>query len=272
MIKSRKEEYDDLGLEPFSFRWKLQRNFRHSNRSANWHNNIEIQYCNEGEGYVIIDGVRHNIYAGDIVVANSNALHFTATDSYLTYSVIIIDTKFCEEIGISPSENIFETKFRNEKIAKLFKEISKTYQKYADPCYLAKQKILILKLLVELRENHFLGLKENVYKGTSFESVKKVMNFIHSNYNRTFSLDELSTAMNVNKYNIIKNFRKYTGFTVMAYTNHYRCTQAKILILDGTPVHEAARLCGFNNMSFFTKTFKECIGALPSNYKVSKRI
>ena len=51
--------------------------------TANWHHNIEIQLCCEGSGFVILDGVRTEIGAGDIVVANFNTIHFTGTDDYI---------------------------------------------------------------------------------------------------------------------------------------------------------------------------------------------
>ena len=46
--------------------------------------------------------------------------------------------------------------------------------------------------------------------------------------------------------------------------NEYRCMKAAEYISDGKSVSKAASPCGFDNNSFFTKTFKRYIGALPS--------
>ena len=39
--------------------------------TANWHNNIEIQICCEGSGYVILNGARSEIGVGDIVAVTT---------------------------------------------------------------------------------------------------------------------------------------------------------------------------------------------------------
>ncbi|MBR6603969.1 MAG: AraC family transcriptional regulator, partial [Clostridia bacterium] len=46
----------------------------------------------------------------------------------------------------------------------------------------------------------------------------------------------------------------------------YRCKKASELISEGLSVSEAALKCGFSNMSFFTRTFREYIGCLPSKF------
>ena len=46
-----------------------------------------------------------------------------------------------------------------------------------------------------------------------------------------------------------------------------RCKESKRLIKEGMSVSAAALSCGFENMSYFTKTYKKYMGALPSDGK-----
>ena len=95
--------------------------------------------------------------------------------------------------------------------------------------------------------------------------------FIQEHYAERITLDDIATILYIDKYNLARKFKEQTGKTIINYTNEIRCDNAKRLILEGIPVHEAARLCGFNNMSFFTKTFKKHTGKTPSAYKSAHR-
>ena len=46
------------------------------------------------------------------------------------------------------------------------------------------------------------------------------------------------------------------------YINFYRCTKASAHISEGMSVSAAAEKCGFNNIPFFTKTFKNGKGEI----------
>lgn len=46
--------------------------------------------------------------------------------------------------------------------------------------------------------------------------------------------------------------------------NAVRCRNANTFILSGLSISEAAYRCGFENMSYFSKTFKKYVGELPS--------
>ena len=56
---------------------------------------------------------------------------------------------------------------------------------------------------------------------------------------------------------------------------HWHASEARIRLYadsltrlrDGERINESARRCGFTNMSFFTKTFRQYVGCLPSEYK-----
>ena len=235
--------------------------------TANWHHNIEIQLCCEGSGFVILDGVRTEIGAGDIVVANCNTIHFTGTDDYIKYHCIIIDNDFCISSGIDCSDIQFQNVFKNMTIMNSVIETVQTYKNPDDICYKAKLQCLILKILIEIRTYHTKSISVSKYDNKYFKEVKDTILYIQNNYDKKISLDELSKVTYIDKYTLSKKFKEFTGITIVDYINNYRCKIALSMIQNGEQIGDAAKLCGFNNISFFTKTFKKYTGNLPSFYK-----
>ena len=89
MITTRHEEYIELENKlPFRLGIQLNRNLHCLSTSANWHENLEIQICNSGNGYVLLDGEKKIFSENDIVVINSNVIHYTSTENTLTYSCL----------------------------------------------------------------------------------------------------------------------------------------------------------------------------------------
>ena len=138
-------------------------------------------------------------------------------------------------------------------------------------CRVANLKKYAIELMIELRTKHTQGTPASTFKNSSFSTVKEAITYIQKNFTTHFSLDDMATALFIDKCNLIKKFKRHTGNTIIKYTNTLRCEKAKLLIAAGTPIFEAARSCGFNNMSYFTKTFKSYLGKKPSDYKPSSR-
>ena len=101
----------------------------------------------------------------------------------------------------------------------------------------------------------------------NFETVKSVITYIREIYNKKITLDEISKAVLCDKYALCREFKRLTGQTIIENLNNYRCINAMRFLNEGYTVAKAAELCGFDNLSFFTKTFKKYIGKLPSEYK-----
>ena len=234
---------------------------------ANWHHNIELQLCCEGSGFLILDGVRTEIGVGDIVAVNCNTIHFTGTDDYIKYHCIIIDNDFCISSGIDCSDIQFENTFKNPLIMNSIIETVEIYKNPDDICYKAKLQYLILKILIEIRTYHTKSISVPKYDIKFFKEVKDAILYIQSNYDKKITLEELSKETYIDKYTLSKKFKEFTGITIVNYINNYRCKMALSMIQNGEQINNAARLCGFNNISFFTKTFKKYTGNLPSFYK-----
>lgn len=121
-------------------------------------------------------------------------------------------------------------------------------------------------------ENHLIQNNVKITPNKAFDKVKETIKYIRKNYNKKISLDQLSKHVHIDKFTLCHNFKKATSQTIVQYINNYRCQKAVNFLENGYSVFEASAMCGFENPSFFTKTFKKYIGILPSKYLLKRNI
>lgn len=270
MTDIRYDEYSRSkdGL-PFDLRRKIFRSAEVRSAEANWHENIELQRCVSGKGVVIIDGQPTEFSVGNIVAVSSGAIHYTGTAEELVYDVLILDPTFCRQAGFEPSGLLFKPHINDAELDGIFDEITQVYEAPSDICRQARLQILTLRLMILLIERHCDTLPR-IDTIPSSETVKSTIRFIRENYSRKLSLDEIAANVYTDKYVLSRTFKALTKQTIVTFINQYRCRKAMELISSGTSVSEAAFLCGFTNMSFFTDTFRRYLGVLPSAFKKNK--
>jgi len=237
----------------------------------NWHDNLELKLCLEGEGYIILNGEKCIIKKDDIAVINSNVIHDITSDTYAEFRCLVIMSDFCKSATIDHTQFVFEPLFQSKVIRDLMLEIGTIYKNKDNICRIPMLQTAVLQILIELRQHHTISQSNTIQNPNSFEGVKQTIKYVRENYPQKISLDLLAQNAAVDKYSLSKNFKVLTGQTIVQYINNYRCKKAIEFIMDGIPINEAAILCGFNNMSFFTKTFKSYLGKKPSDYKPSSR-
>ena len=267
-METRYEEYHSEGpLMPCIPFLHIQRSVHRPNQATNWHDNPEIQLCVEGEGFVLLDGERHPFQAGDLIVVNSNQVHFTGTDTALTYHCLILDDTFCRMANLPYQQFRFATRFQDEEIKNSILSVVELYQGPEDPCKVTKLQIEVAKLLIALRLRHTVATQPKPRNTSAAEGVRSAIRYLRGHFAEQISLDALSREVYMEKHNLCKAFKRLTGQTVVEYLNNYRCEKAKEFLATGKTVSETALLCGFHNMSYFTKTFKAYTGKRPSTYK-----
>ena len=191
-MKLRHEEYADTpGREPFILNDNITRTATLCSESQNWHENIEIQFCKAGEGGVLIDGKRYSFSKGDIVLINSDAIHYTFSNTSLVYACIIVSADFCKQMGIDHHRLSFVPLLQNEKLAEAFEEICDMYKK-DDPLRVAMLSQLLLKLLIEIVSGYSSVKHEIGAEQKELITVKKVLLYIRENYNSKITLDSIS--------------------------------------------------------------------------------
>lgn len=248
---------------PILFHLDLQK--RKSFSHIHWHENIEILFFEKGKGEVFIDEHIVKAEAGDIVVINSEEMHSTrtTTDNNVIYLCLIIDKNFCEQVGFPVEEqhicNLIKDREIFEKINAIKNELNYKNEFYM-PAVMAK----IIEILTEFyRKYPFKNTK--IKENKNIEMVKKSIGYIKKHINEQISVGDIAVYTGYSKYHFCRCFKEVTGMTVNSYITGIKIDYAKeILENKKISVSEVSEMCGFSDISYFTKIFKKYTGMLPS--------
>lgn len=230
----------------------------------NWHTNLEVLFCLSGRGTVKVETVEYAFEAGEVFVINSNMLHSIYTDTAITYDCLILDRDFCSSNGVPTDNILFREKIRDPRLAEQFGAVKQAYA-HEGICRAARLRAAVLELLILLRENYTVCEHTDMPDTRlKTERIKRAMVYIRCNMSRPLTLEEIAKEAGISKYYFTREFRHIAGQTLFEYINVVRCKEAKRLISEGMTVSAAAQVCGFDNLSYFTRTYKKCIGDLPA--------
>lgn len=242
---------------------------KYTNCNVNWHENIEILFFIEGTGQVFCDLNTTDVKAGDIFVINSNSVHYVITDNVINYYCLIVDSEYCFSNDIDANHIIFTNLIRNTEAKSKFLKIIAEY-KCQEKYKTTGIRLAVLDLLVFLCRNHSKRSegKQIAQRSKTIENIKTAIGYIKANFNKNLTVDKLAFEVGLSKYYFAREFKKVTAQTVVTYINMIRCEHAKKLLAQKNyTVGEICKMVGFENFSYFSKTFKNTIGILPSEYR-----
>ena len=105
-------------------------------------------------------------------------------------------------------------------------------------------------------------------KVNSSHAVDAAILFIQQHYRENICLEDLLSVTNYCKSHFIRLFKSTTGYKFTDYVNHYRIEKSCLdLIYTDKNITEIAIENGFNNIQYFSKTFKDYMRCTPMQYK-----
>jgi two-component system response regulator YesN len=137
------------------------------------------------------------------------------------------------------------------------------FQKY-DTIYDIKNWIedIFEKLINELKSQQI----DEIYT----DITKKAIEYIHANYQRNISLNEVAEYIGINSSYLSRVFKEDCGKGFVEYLNMRRVEKARLLIEMGNfKLKEIVKEVGFSNYNYFFKVFKEILGMTPQEYESS---
>ncbi|MHC4069267.1 MAG: helix-turn-helix domain-containing protein [Planctomycetota bacterium] len=117
--------------------------------------------------------------------------------------------------------------------------------------------------------NEFIELVYSSQDSKKLTQIGPAINYIEANYDKAMTLEEIARASYLSVSRLAHVFREQMGMTMIDYLTSVRIEKAKQLLL-ATDLNctEVCFKVGYNNQSYFTRTFKELVGMTPRRFRV----
>lgn len=234
--------------------------------------NYYIIYVVSGNGYVCTENNKY-------LVGDNQAVFLDLSKPYKYYSYkknpweflwILFDGKDSEwyyKTICNKNQSVFSLD-THSLIPEYLKKIYDCCEK-KDPFAEIRTSNYIDCILTELYIESIKGTGSKTTEEIGYpNTVKIVMDFIEQNYFRKITLEELSAITYLSPYHLLRQYKKYTGYTPLEYTNKHRLDLSKKLLLEPElTLEQIALSVGFCSHSYFGKIFKTNTGLTPEKFR-----
>ena len=117
--------------------------------------------------------------------------------------------------------------------------------------------------------NEFIELVYSSQDARKVSQIRPAINYIDANYNKPIILADVAKASHLSISRLAHIFKEQMGITIIDYLTSVRIERAKQLLLATD--QNCTEICfqvGYNNQSYFTRTFKGLVGMTPRQFRV----
>ena len=246
---------------------------------VHWHKELEIIYIRKGPLHVSVASENYAGEAGSIFVINTGELHFMGSDDLdVEYYNFLFPLEFISFLSNDMLENeyLFPLRSGTCKIKTLFPQVSmQAAQEICEKITLLNEqngfqkqigtRILLLELLQLMIDSNMI-IRDSSTNQANIN--KELLSYIQQNFCSQISLHELAACFHLSEKYISRYFKEQFQLTITQYITHLRLSKARHLLITTTlPITEIALQCGFSNVSYFIRTFKENFNQSPLRYR-----
>ena len=253
-----------------------------------WHNELELGLIECGTAVVEIGSERYHIHSGEAFFINSNILHNASSldgELCLLHSIVfhprvitggtdtifwqkymqpLMENESCIGLHLLPDSSWQQSII--ESIAALWQ--SAETEEYAYELHMRNE----LSHIIELLCRHQPAVNKKTFGKTQRDNtrIKEMITFIQNNYDRNLTISEIAAVCAISPSECMRCFHAAINTTPIAYLKGYRLQQAAYKLHFTTDkIYNIAQDCGFQEMSYFAKSFREVYGRTPSEYRKS---
>ena len=248
---------------------------------VHWHDEFEIIYVKSGLLTVSISGESYIGKAGDAFVVSPGNLHLmgsqTGTVDYFTFLFPLkyisfrtddmLDDKLLEPLN---SGHLMICPRVNDTAKELCEQLIKIYEAKNDESESkittqVRTKIILLQFILEMWKKGFVI--ENDTSGRNTVE-KEMVSYIQQNFTGKISLREFGEQFHLSEKYISRYFKEHFHITLSQYVTYLRLEHAKQLLQDtDIPVTDVAMQSGYQNVSYFIRSFQKAYAVSPLKYR-----
>ncbi|MBQ7038985.1 MAG: helix-turn-helix transcriptional regulator [Clostridia bacterium] len=224
-----------------------------------------IIYCIEGDAeYIFSSGDYCRIYPGDIIVLSPDASYSIITEKdFKHYTVNFEIHDESSDISFLKDEFYLFHPENPHLYHHFFKKLVSCWT-LRKSCF----EMQAVACLYELFSSLSSEILEKEYSTSSFLRLNPAKEYIEQNYKSSFSLDVLANLVNMSTTNFRREWLKLYGESAFRYRDRIRLSYAKEYLMSGYyTITEIAEKCGFNDVNYFIRFFKDKTGMSPGKYK-----
>ena len=249
--------------------------------SHHWHEEMEIVYVYEGPLYLTIENKNYIGKCGDVFIINPKEIHqMHVQDIGVRYGTLLFSLnallfqdndettrKYLQPLFLG--EVIFAHTILDDNLRdRLFSSIMEIVElnKNKVPAYRFGTKALLLQLLFLLFNAH---LEKNNWTGHKNSTLNRdILSYISENYTSDLTLADIADTFHMSYKYFSRYFKNTFHTTLSDYVMKLRLERAEFLLSSTEfSITEISMQSGFNNVSFFIRSFKKAYGLTPLQYR-----
>lgn len=245
------------------------------------HEEIEFLYVVRGEAEIRCGNTKYHARAGDIFAFNANEVHscLKTYPGYHTFCLQFLPSflssktvDLCEYNYIKPLNEKrieFKTHYENNPILiDIFKKCEMEFREKNKGYHIAIKGHIYSLLSQMFRLNEHLIDEEVDREHINYKRVNSVITHITENYSKKIDFRKIVENMFLHYSYFSRIFKEQTGKSMRQYLHEYRLTSAlNLLVNTNKSITEVANECGFDDLNYFSRSFKEMIGLSPVKFK-----
>ncbi|MBQ3065137.1 MAG: helix-turn-helix transcriptional regulator [Clostridia bacterium] len=250
-----------------------------------WHTEHEVIRVLSGTLYITLNNRSFTATAGDIIYVNGEVVH-GAVPQDCVYECIVFSPGYLSMPGSDffdglLGHNIYVESFfshdepKHEHLRGVVNAVFEALREDSEG-----QRYFVVggfyQMLGWIAEHHLysenLGMQfRSARDEKNVQKLKNVLSYIRHSYDQQISLVDMANVAGISPQYFCAFFKSMTDKSPIEYVTSYRIERAsrKLLTTDSS-VTEIAYSCGFNDLSYFIKTFKAEKGMTPRSFRRTK--